>query len=534
MSVGPDTIPRMPLTVGEMFAGYNVLRSLGAGGMGEVYLVQHPRLPRQEALKVLPADISVDAAYRQRFAREADIAASLWHPHIVEIHDRGEYHDQLWITMDYVAGTDAARLVRDQHRYGMPVDDALKIVSAIADALDYAHQRQLLHRDVKPANILIADPGPAERRIVLADFGIARDSSEFSGLTATNIALGTVDYAAPEQLMGHPLDGRADQYALACTAFHLLTGRPPFADGNAAAVLAAHLSAPPPRAGNLRIGLAPIDDVLATAMAKEPSERFGSCREFATTLARYAAAGAGPGDGTRPAQDIPVSAQPTVVRTAAAAPPGSLAIPRKTAFIGGSVAALVAVGVVAFVGARFGQPRSIPAAEPLSPIPSMPVTYQDPAGTITRSAAPPVTITQPAPPPVTVTRQAAPPVTITSAPTAARPATRPGDLGLGTPISFPSCNGQGVVILGSVTTPGLYAAGVQRLLDAHPGAFYLRTDTSCPSLRQATDAGKPIYAVFSPAGTSKAQVCGAVLAAGGNAYGKWLDATTDPDYVIPC
>jgi serine/threonine-protein kinase len=147
----------MPLTNGEVFAGYSILRPLGTGGMGEVYLVQHPRLPRQEALKVLPADVSADPAYRQRFAREADLAASLWHPHIVEIHDRGEYNNQLWITMDYVAGTDAARLVRDHHRYGMPVDDALKIVTAIAEALDYAHRQKLLHRDVKPANILIAE-----------------------------------------------------------------------------------------------------------------------------------------------------------------------------------------------------------------------------------------------------------------------------------------------------------------------------------------------------------------------------------------
>ncbi|OBK86767.1 serine/threonine-protein kinase [Mycolicibacter sinensis] len=523
----------MPLTNGEVFAGYSILRPLGAGGMGEVYLVQHPRLPRQEALKVLPADVSADPAYRQRFAREADLAASLWHPHIVEIHDRGEYNNQLWITMDYVAGTDAARLVRDHHRYGMPVDDALKIVTAIAEALDYAHQQKLLHRDVKPANILIAEPGPADRRIVLADFGIARDTSEVSGLTPTNVTIGTIDYAAPEQLMGRSLDGRADQYALACTAFHLLTGRPPFADVNPAAVLAAHLSAPPPRAGNLRVGLAPMDGVLTKAMAKEPSERFGSCREFAAMLTQYAVGGAGASDETRAAAGKEFAAQPTVARTAEA-PADSLTIPRKTALIGGSIAALAAVGMVAFVGARLAQPNSTPDTEALPTAPSTAVTYQEPVATVTRSAAPPVTVTQPAPPPITVTRQAAPPVVTTSPPNATKAGARPGDLGLGTPISFPSCNGQGVVIFGSVTTPGLYAAGVQRLLDAHPGAFYLRTDTSCPSLRQATDAGNPIYAVFTPAGTTQVQVCSAVRAAGGNAYGKWLDATTDPGYVIPC
>lgn len=534
MSGGLDTIPPMPLTDGERFAGYSILRPLGTGGMGEVYLVQHPRLPRQEALKVLPADISADPAYRRRFAREADIAASLWHPHIVEIHDRGEYNDQLWITMDYVAGTDAARLLRDHHRYGMPVDDALKIVTAIADALDYAHQRKLLHRDVKPANILISEPGSADRRIVLADFGIARDTDEISGLTATNVAIGTVDYAAPEQLMGRPLDGRADQYALACTAFHLLSGRPPFADTNPAAVLAAHLSAPPPRAGNLRVGLAPMDDVLAKAMAKEPSERFGSCREFATMLERYAASGAAPGENTRGAANAASAAKPGVAGKVADAPADSLTIPRKVALTGGSIAALAAVGIVAFVGARLAQPSSVHDAPTPPAAPSTPADYQEPVATVTRPAAPPVTVTQAAPPPITVTRQAAPPLIPPSPRDTTRAGTRPGDLGLGTPISFPSCDGQGVVILGSVTTPGLYAAGVQRLLDAHPGAFYLRTDTSCPSLRQATDAGNPIYAVFKPAGTTRAQVCNAVRAAGGNAYGKWLNATTDPGYVITC
>ena len=123
--------------------------------MGEVYLVQHPRLPRLEELKILPASVSADREYRQRFEREADIAASLWHPHIVAVHDRGEHDGQLWITMDYVEGTDAAQLMRDRYPHGMPPRDVLQIVSAVADALDYAHERYLLHRDVKPANILI-------------------------------------------------------------------------------------------------------------------------------------------------------------------------------------------------------------------------------------------------------------------------------------------------------------------------------------------------------------------------------------------
>ena len=178
--------------------------------MGEVYLVQHPRLPRQEALKILPPNVSADPEYRQRFAREADIAASLWHPHIVAVHDRGEHDGQLWITMDYVEGTDAAQLMRDRYTHGMPPKDVLEIVSAVADALDYAHERYLLHRDVKPANILITDPRMGERRILLADFGIARGANEINGITKTNTTVGSVAYAAPEQLTGRTLDGRAD------------------------------------------------------------------------------------------------------------------------------------------------------------------------------------------------------------------------------------------------------------------------------------------------------------------------------------
>src|SRR6185312_8988274 len=166
-------------------------------------------------------------------------------------HEAGEHDGQLWITMDYVEGTDAAQLMRDRYARGMPQKDVREIVSAIADALDYAHERYVLHRDVKPANILITDPHKGKRRILLTDFGIARVTDDID-LTATNVAVGTVLYAAPEQLSGKALDGRADQYELACTAFHLLTGEPPFDDSNAAVVIGNHLSSPPPRIGSLR------------------------------------------------------------------------------------------------------------------------------------------------------------------------------------------------------------------------------------------------------------------------------------------
>ena len=187
----------MPLVDGEQFAGFRIVRLLGSGGMGEVYLAQHPRLPRREALKVLPVAMSTNPGYRERFNREADIAATLYHPHVVGIHDRGECNGQLWISMDYIDGTDASRLLSERYPSGLPPREVTGIVSAVADALDYAHDNGLLHRDVKPANILITAPQTARQRVLLADFGIARWMAETSGLTQTNMAVGTVYYAAP-------------------------------------------------------------------------------------------------------------------------------------------------------------------------------------------------------------------------------------------------------------------------------------------------------------------------------------------------
>ncbi len=274
----------MPLKVGDVFAGYTVVRTLGSGGMGEVYLVDHPRLPRRDALKVLPAALTCDNEYRQRFNREADIVARLWHPNIVSVHDRGETDGQLWLTMDYVEGTDAARLLGDYHGAGLPPGEVVRLVTAVADALDYAHERQLLHRDVKPSNILLSDAESGRQRILLADFGIARWVDDSSGLTATDMTVGTVAYAAPEQLLGDPIDGRADQYALAATAFHLLTGQQPFQHTNPAVVISQHLTAPPPAIADRVPELSSLGPVFSRALAKKPNDRYPSCLEFAAAL----------------------------------------------------------------------------------------------------------------------------------------------------------------------------------------------------------------------------------------------------------
>ncbi|OBA80070.1 hypothetical protein A9W99_18360 [Mycobacterium sp. 1164966.3] len=273
----------MPFNNGEVFAGYVIQRLLGTGGTGEVYLAQHPRLPRHDALKILSLSATSDEEFRARFNREAELAATLWHPHIVSVLDRGEFNGRLWISMEYVDGTDAGRLVRERHPHGMSEPEVAEIVTAVADALDFGHDRRLLHRDVKPENILVTADGQ-RRRVLLTDFGIARRIDDVSNLTEANVAIGTISYVAPEQLLGKQLDGRADQYALAATTVFLLTGAPPFHDPNRAVVLSQHLNAPPPRISQRRPELAHLDAVLARALAKDPAERYPSCAAFAQAL----------------------------------------------------------------------------------------------------------------------------------------------------------------------------------------------------------------------------------------------------------
>lgn len=351
----------MPLAEGELIAGYTILRSLGAGGMGEVYLAQHPRLPRRDALKVLSASVCAESEYRQRFNREADIAATLWHPHIVEVHDRGDVEGQLWISMDYVEGTDAGRLLAERHPDGMPPDEVVRIVTAVADALDYAHQKGLLHRDVKPANILMTDDDADGARIMLADFGIARWIGESSTLTGTNMTVGTVAYSAPEQLKGEEIDGRADQYALAATAFQLLTGTPPFQHSNPAVVISQHLTADPPKIGTRRPELASLGPVFDKALAKSPRDRYDKCIDFARALAHHI----GTEDLGADATKLAIATGPRHAR------PG--ANPSHRRLVMGALVALVVIAVAAVGFVVFDRTRDHPAA-------AKPATSPAPAG----------------------------------------------------------------------------------------------------------------------------------------------------------
>lgn len=398
----------MSVAVGTTIAGYTILRLLGAGGMADVYLAQHPRLPRRDALKVISEAVTADTDFRERFHREADLAAKLWHPNIVGVHDRGEFDGHLWISMDYVEGADAAQLVKDDYPGGMPVSEVCAIVAAVADALDYAHNRGLLHRDVKPANILLTEPEDGKRRILLADFGIARPLHDISGLTATNFTVGTVAYAPPEQLMGADIDGRADQYALAATAFHLLTGAPPYQHSNPVAVISQHLNAALPKLSDGRPELACLDQVLSTALAKDPADRFARCCDFASKLSEQAAVDA---DGDRPTeagvtvgartagakpqsttmQSPPRLAESTPSGTEAAA--GTKQRRRRRAILVGAAIAVVfaAVGATLYVE-RENHATTTPDAGTPTPVTSPPpsvVPASTPTVTVTATAARP-------------------------------------------------------------------------------------------------------------------------------------------------
>ncbi|MFC8527965.1 serine/threonine-protein kinase [Nocardia sp. NPDC057227] len=342
----------MPINAGTIVGGYRVLRVLGAGGMGTVYLAKHPTLPRTDALKVLSPDLSTDREFRARFEREANLAAGLDHPNIVSVYNRGEEAGQLWIAMQYVDGTDAgAELTRVGH--GLGSQRALHILTEVGKGLDHAHRRGLLHRDIKPANFLLATPEDGEERVLLTDFGVAKTTDDTNELTQTGSFLATIAYAAPEQLAGMPLDHRADLYSLACSFFKLLTGRNPYPGTQPALVMMGHLHQPPPRATDVNPALpAAIDHLFARAMAKEPAERYPNSREFAEAAAaalrglgssapmgRQAPVGPSYGFPTNPRGEVPTESSVVTVR--ASAPQ------RRKGLVIGTVAALIVAAVAA-------------------------------------------------------------------------------------------------------------------------------------------------------------------------------------------
>ena len=270
-------------SVGSRIAGYRLEEQIGQGGMAVVFRARDERLRRQVALKILSPALVADEEFRQRFIRESRSAAAVDDPHIIPVFEARDADGVLFIAMRYVPDGDAGTLVR---RLGpLPIGRAAAIISAVASALDAAHAAGLVHRDVKPANMLVhAQPGRPDH-VYLSDFGLTKGSWSSASLTSTGHFMGTLDYCAPEQIRGQQVDARTDEYALACAAFMLLSGEPPFHRDEGMAVLYAQLSAPPPRLTLQRPELPPaVDEVFIRALAKAPEDRYASCGEFADAL----------------------------------------------------------------------------------------------------------------------------------------------------------------------------------------------------------------------------------------------------------
>jgi Protein kinase domain len=267
---------------GSRVGGYVLEEQIGRGGMAVVFRALDERLGRYVALKILAQELGEDPGFRQRFIRESRAAAAVDDPHILPIYEAGEADGQLFIAMRYVQGGDVGSLLAQG---ALEPDRALAIIASVASALDAAHEAGLVHRDVKPANMLLdTRPGRADH-VYLSDFGLTKGADSSVGLTSTGMFVGTVDYAAPEQIGGRPVDGRTDQYALACAAFEMLTGQPPFPRDQGILVLYAHVSAPPPRLSAVRAGITPAADaVFSRALAKSPEHRYPTCSDFCNAL----------------------------------------------------------------------------------------------------------------------------------------------------------------------------------------------------------------------------------------------------------
>lgn len=537
----PQAGSRSGTTLGE----YRIEEMLGRGGMGEVYRAVDTRRGRTVALKLLNANLADNPAFRDRFMRESRVAATLNDPHVIPIHDWGEIDGHLFIDMRLVEGRDLRALIAEQGP--MPADRALAIVGQIGDALDAAHRGGLMHRDVKPDNILVDDRDFA----YLVDFGLAQADTD-TRLTSTGAAVGSFGYMAPERFGDSPIGSPADIYALTCVLFECLSGTPPFgASSSIERLIAAHLSAEPPRLDQ------PIDTVIATGLAKDPAARFASGREL-VSAARLALSGAGsiqtvlapppqthsvdrqlsatdswaatqhgspqhisaphtspPGTGSYPAT---AAHSPASYSPAQPAPASQGAAPRRSAALPVLLGVVALLLVAAIVGGAFllgGRSQS----------PSETANAADPTeATLTteNEPAPPEAVTE------TVTESAAAP-----APPPA-PVRTEGDLGLSTPITQPACDGTAIVVVGNAIDPANYAAEVQGILNAFPGSSYLRSDQSCPSLRPRSDQGTLIYAVYQVAGRSMGEMCSLRNRIGGDAYGKWLDRTTDPATYFTC
>ncbi len=281
--------------IGAEIAGFRLDSLLARGGMGAVYRATELSLSRAVALKLILPEFAEDVRFRARFQREAKLAAQIDDPHALPVYQAGEWSGRLYMAMRYVEGTDLEALVGAGP--GLHPRHAAQVLGQVAQALDAAHAQGLVHRDVKPANVLL-EPRATGVHAYLTDFGLSKAVTSKSGVTKTGLWVGTVDYAAPEQLQASDTDARTDVYALGCVLFHALSGRPPFQREREVSTLIAHLSEPPPALASVRPDLpaaAELDAVIAQALAKDRAQRHQSAGELAAAI-DAAAAHAPPAD----------------------------------------------------------------------------------------------------------------------------------------------------------------------------------------------------------------------------------------------
>jgi serine/threonine protein kinase len=316
MADGPRLIE---LSEGDRFAGYRIERLLGRGGMGVLYLAMEPGLERRVALKLIAPEAAADEVFARRFAEESRIAASIEHPNVVPIYAAGEEDGVPFIAMRYVAGADLGKRLAREGR--LEPSSAAALIAQVGNGLDAIHAAGLVHRDVKPANVLLAATG-GEDHAYITDFGVARNIATQSGLTQTGRFVGTLDYVAPEQISGGEVDARADVYALGCLLFKLLSGEVPFPKDGEAARLYAHLHDPPP-APSLFVPEIPmeLDDVVIRAMSKEPGDRYPSAGD----LGRAAVAALSGGSPELPERTVATGAAAT--RESATPEPPTVRLP---------------------------------------------------------------------------------------------------------------------------------------------------------------------------------------------------------------
>lgn len=569
------------------FGPYELRGLLGRGGMGEVYEAYDREQNRVVALKLLPQALTKDEGFVERFRRESFAAARLSDPHVIPIHRYGDIDGRLYLDMRLVRGRDLGQVIAQDGP--LPVARAVSFIAQAAEALDAAHADSLVHRDVKPTNLLVT----RHDFVYLVDFGIAHVfgvSTSGQALTATGATIGTLDYMAPERFTGRAeIDARTDVYSLACVLYECLTGQRPYPVDGLPALMHAHLDAPAPRAAAVRPDVpAALDQVVAIGMAKDPAARYPSTGELARAATQAVHGGvrppgfgvtlpgvgigvggpraAGPptpptgvpsgpvpANPVRPVPVPPAEPAPTVLgpdstpRASGPPIPPIFTVPpasgtgrdpdrvrdrgNRAAMWVVAAAAVVVVAAVAgvLVWRLSGGTNTAGGQETVGQMAVTSAAAATPPGPGS-SAAPAPSPAAPSPPGTVVVTS-----TVQQTVTQAQPFTpapRPetlrgsGDLGLTKPIANLGCTGQYVTLVHSAVTPGAYPDEVASMLAAFPGSSYLRTDASCGSLSQQRN-GNPIYAVyFGPFGSGTA-ACGARPT--GGAYVKVLAAGTGPD-----